>query len=116
LAKNLFYEKFLLNLCLGLCTSQKTLFYACFMAQNRPMPEKCVLTVYSSSQGGFIFAHFHVGGQGQSGGWGESRCMYLQNRAKICSQQKTQPFIGQLSASQTSEHFLPEVKVVAFCM
>ncbi len=29
---------------------------------------------------------------------------------------KMRPFIRRLSASQTSEHFLPEIKDVAFCM
>ncbi len=29
---------------------------------------------------------------------------------------KLQPFICRLSASHTSEHFLPEIKDVAFCM
>jgi hypothetical protein len=68
------------------------------------MPAKCGLTVYSIS-------HFcpHTGG----GAWPEqgigAKPLYLQNSANICSWQKTWPFFRRLSASQTSEHFLPEV-------
>jgi hypothetical protein len=63
------------------------LFYAYFMPQNRAMPKKCGLTVYSISHGCLIFAKIQVGGGGRAGGWGGEQ-LYLQNRAKIHSQQK----------------------------
>ncbi len=62
-----------------------------------------------------IFAVFCVYHTYLSGGWGgrwdrparQSECPFT---AKMC------PFIHRLSVSQTSEHFLPEVKNVAFCI
>jgi hypothetical protein len=71
--KYLIHGKLLLNRSLGLCTPQKTSFYAFFWPQNRPMPEKWVITVYAISHGRSIFAHIQVGELGGSEGWGESR-------------------------------------------
>ncbi len=51
------------------------------------------------------------GGGGGSGGWGEAA-----KQGKSPFTAKIQPFIRRLSASQTSEFFLPEIKDVAFCM
>jgi hypothetical protein len=70
--KYLFHEKLLLNLCLGLCTPQKTSIYACFMPQNKPLPEKCWLTAQIISHSRRIFAHILVGRLGGSGGCVES--------------------------------------------
>jgi hypothetical protein len=51
------------------------------------------------------------GGEGAVGGGGkaakQSECPFTA---------KVQPFIQRLSISQTSEHFLPEVRNVAFCI
>ncbi len=57
-------------------------FYACFLPQNRPMPEKCGLKVYSISHNRLIFAHIQVGGQGEQG-WGKSCWIYKTGRKSI---------------------------------
>jgi hypothetical protein len=59
-------------------------------------------------------------------GWGESYYSYCSPHQDLCDTHSKQgespftakiwPFIRRLSASQTSEHFLPEIKDVAFCM
>jgi hypothetical protein len=112
--KYLFHKKLMLNQCLGLCTPQKTQFYACFMPQNRPMTEKCGLTVYSISHGRIIFVHIQVGGQGRSKSGGKAAVSTKQGENLFTA--KMRPLIHQLLAPQTSVHFLPEVKDVAFHM
>jgi hypothetical protein len=47
---------------------------------------------------------------------GRGRGYWSSTKQNKYSRQKWGMFIHLLSASQTSEHFLPEVKVVAFCM
>jgi hypothetical protein len=83
------------------------------MPWNRPMPEKCGITVNSIFPGCFIFAHIQVVGQGRSGGRRETAVSTKQGKNLFTA--KLRLFICCLSASQTSEHFLPEVKDVAFC-
>ncbi len=73
------------------------------------MPEKWGLTVYAISHRRSIFAHIQVGGLGGSGGWGEAA-----KQGESLFTAKMRPFIRRLSASQISEHFLPEIKDVAF--
>jgi hypothetical protein len=75
-------------------TPQKMLFYACFMPQNRPMPGKCKLSVWTISHGHRIFAQIQVGGGGKATKQGESAFTA-----------KMQMFNRRLSTSQTSEHF-----------
>jgi hypothetical protein len=58
--------------------------------------------MYPLSHGCSIFAHIQVAGLGGSGGWGKAA---KQGKTPITT--KMQPFIRQLSASQTSQHFLP---------
>jgi hypothetical protein len=60
------------------------------------------MCTYPISHGRSIFAHIQVGGLGGSGGGGKAA-----NHGKSPFLAKMQPFIRQLSASQTSEHFLP---------
>jgi hypothetical protein len=54
-----------------------------FMPQNRPMPAKCGITVYSISHSHFIFAHIQVGGQGWSRGWGQSHFIYKTGQKSV---------------------------------
>jgi hypothetical protein len=44
------------------------------------------------------------------------KLLYLQNRAKVHPWPKTWLFIHRRLASQTFEHFFPELKDVAFCI
>jgi hypothetical protein len=71
--------------------------------------------VYTISHSRLIFVHTQRGGGGKvgTGSGGESRCIY-KNRGKVRSLQ----ICGSLFADwrQTSEHFLPELKDVAFCI
>jgi hypothetical protein len=54
----------------------KNAFYACFMAQNRSMPEQCRLIVYIIiSQGHPIFGHRI--------GWGKIKLWTLQNHSRL---------------------------------
>ncbi len=76
--------------------------YACFMPQNRPKSQKKLLDVYPISHGRSIFAHIQVGGLGGSGGGGRAA---KQSESPFTA--KMRLFICRLSASQTSEHFLP---------
>jgi hypothetical protein len=62
--------------------------FCLFMPQNRPMPEKCGLTVYSISHGHLIFTHIQVGGWGESGGVGKAT---KQGESPFMA--KMQPFI-----------------------
>jgi hypothetical protein len=62
------------------------------------------------------FCPLPSGEAGQERGAGGKPLYVSTKQGKNLFTAKTQPFIGQLSASQTSEHFLTEVKVVAFCM
>jgi hypothetical protein len=74
------------------------------------MPEKCGLTLQTISHSRLIFAHIQVGGCGGSWGGGKAR-----NQGEIPFMAKMWLFICQLSASQTSEDFLPKLIDVAFC-
>jgi hypothetical protein len=49
-----------------------------------------------------------------SRGWGGGYCSSTKQNKNL--RKKCGMFIHQLSASQTSEHIIPEVKVVTFCM
>jgi hypothetical protein len=68
----LFHGKLLLNLCLGLGTPQKMLFYACFMPQNRPMPEKMWAKSVFHLSLPLHFAHIQVGVRAGVGSGGKS--------------------------------------------
>ncbi len=78
-----------------------SLFFACFMPQNRP--EKRGLTVYTISHVQLIFAYtLEKGSSGQGGGWVEATVATQQRSATA----KKRPFVKWLSASVTSKHFL----------
>jgi hypothetical protein len=99
----------MLNKFFGLCTPPKTSSYAFFMPQNKPKSQKWLLNVYTISHGPGIFAHIQVGGLGGSGGGGKAA-----KEGKSLFMTKLRPFICRLSASQTSEQFLPEIKDLGF--
>ncbi len=61
-----------------------------------------VLKKATGCHGRSIFTHIQVGGLGGSGGWGKAA-----KQGENPFTAKMRPFICQLSASQTSEHFLP---------
>ncbi len=79
------------------------------MPQNKPKSQKRLLNVYTISHGPGIFAHIQVGGLGGSGGGGKAA---KQGESPFTA--KMRPFICRLSASQTFEHFLLEIKDVGF--
>jgi hypothetical protein len=62
------------------------------MPQNRPVPEKCGLTVYSISHGRFIFAHIQVGGRARVGGGGKAAVSKKQGENLFTA--KTRLFMG----------------------
>jgi hypothetical protein len=71
-----------------------------------------LLNVCTISHGRRIFAHIPGGGGlVEVGGGGKAA---KQRKGPFTA--KNRPFIRRLSASQTSELFLPELKDVAFCM
>jgi hypothetical protein len=83
------------------------------------MPVLCLRTGQSHKKGHFMYipsltaATFSPtsrwGGWGAVGGGGKAA---KQGKSPFAA--KIRPFICRLSASQTSEHFLPEIKDVAF--
>ncbi len=105
--KYVFHGKLLLNLSLGLSTLQNVNLYL-FYASEQTKVLKKVTSCISHSR--CIFTHIQVGG-----GW-----VAVGGRGKAAKQGKSpftakiRPFIHQLLASQTSEHFLLEIKDVAF--
>jgi hypothetical protein len=86
-------------------------FYACFMLQNRPMPEKFVIQSRLSFMAATFSPTSRWGRGAAVGGGGKAT---KQNKSLLTV--KTRHFIHRLSASQTSEHLLPEVKDVGFCV
>ncbi len=95
-----FTEKVCWIIVLGYGPLKKMPFNIFFMPQNRPMPEKCGLTVYSISHRCLIFGHIQVGGRAGAGGGGKSAVSTKQSKNPFTVQMRL--FICWLSVSQTS--------------
>ncbi len=85
-----------------------------FMLQNKPKPEKCYLTVYTISHCILISPYTWVGGRWWMGV--EVKLVEATKKTYNLVAAKTQLFIRQLLVSQPLEDFLPEAKLVEFCM
>jgi hypothetical protein len=79
----------------------KTSIYACYASEQAKVIKRS-LYVYTITHGCHIFAHIQVGGWVAVGGGGKAA-----EQGKSLFMAKIRPFICRLSASQSSEHFLP---------
>jgi hypothetical protein len=75
------------------------------------MPEQCGPTVYSISHGYLIFPHIQWGAGPE---WGKATVFRQPGKNPFTA--RMQQFICCFLASQTSDHFLPEIIDVVFYM